>query len=139
MSFGLFLAITVIYDQKLHGAAVLAFCLFSIIHNCLKMLGGYNNIYSTLCLLMGIIGLFAVGLSYAPVIGPIVAGGIRFYFWECFGLTGILLYTPVLVLCEAKEREAGKPHQTLCDVFYPSNNEQSSSKSKTKGRKKSKT
>ena len=56
----------------------------------------------------------------AKKIWPPVGSGMLFYYWEIIGLTGILLYTPVLVLAEAEEKANGEPHMSLTEKLFGS-------------------
>ena len=57
-----------------------------------------KNWRSNVCLGVGCFGLSMI--IVAKVIWTPMGAGRLFYFWEVLGLTGILLYTPVLVLSE---------------------------------------
>lgn len=80
------------YNNTLHTGFTLGFCLFGIMHLTFCMCRGVAHPLANAVLLMGITGLVLVAIP------KFLVTGLWFWAKECMGLTGIIWYTPILVM-----------------------------------------
>ena len=89
------------YNVLLHSLATVLFCVLGIIHLSIEMCHGIKNKAASIILFIGILGLLGVIL-------PVNKLGLRFWFIECIGMSGIIWYTPALVVFGGDELEKKK-------------------------------